>query len=192
MNMKSLRCNTFRCERRSGVRRADRPDSRAWSRRPAAQQIPLGVPRAGAVSWVWHRLRGMALDKGLTCSRSIPNIAFGTQCGSFGMAARSGWSKLGFDGFGGTAKSNEAVTSPTVWSRHWLRLGTGTPNLLRSSFNCEVWSRTVLHLSGPRLYGVRARSIVLRGNQNSVRRRMTCRRRGQHYIPPGVTRAIGG
>jgi hypothetical protein len=39
---------------------------------------------------------------------------------------------------------------------------------------------------------VRARSIVLRGKQNSVRRRMTCRRRGQHHIPSGVTRALGG
>ncbi len=33
------------------------------------------------------------------------------------------------------------------------RLGTGTTNLVRSNFSCEVWSKTVLHFSGPRLYG---------------------------------------
>ena len=51
-NMESLPCNDFRREQRSGERRADRRDVGPRRRRPATQQIPLGVPRPGAVSWV--------------------------------------------------------------------------------------------------------------------------------------------
>ncbi len=77
----------------------------------------------------------------------------GTHCGSFGSAATVGCSKLGLDGFGGAAKLNADVISPTVALRHALMLGTGTPNGLETNFSCEVWSKTSLHLSGPRLYG---------------------------------------
>ncbi|SON64032.1 hypothetical protein MSIMFI_05564 [Mycobacterium simulans] len=81
----------------------------------------------------------------------MPNTAFGTHCGSFVSAFTLGWSKLGFDGFGGDAKLNVEVMSPTVAFRQALILGTGTPNRALISFSVEVWSKVSLTFRGPRL-----------------------------------------
>ncbi|AIQ09013.1 hypothetical protein LJ80_12875 [Mycobacterium tuberculosis] len=45
---------------------------------------------------------------------TVPSTALGTHCGNFGSALSRGWSRLGFDGFGGAAKLNVEVISPTV------------------------------------------------------------------------------
>src|SRR5882672_7368695 len=74
-------------------------------------------------------------------------------CGSFGTAASRGWLRLGGATFGGDAKLNAEVMSPTTPSRQAVRLGTGTPNRARMSFNCEVWSNVSWTISPPRLHG---------------------------------------
>jgi len=60
---------------------------------------------------------------------------------------------LGLEGFGGTAKLNAVVKSPTVEFRQALMLGTGTPKRALMNFRVDVWSRTVETFRGPRLYG---------------------------------------
>ncbi|CFB28199.1 Uncharacterised protein [Mycobacterium tuberculosis] len=83
----------------------------------------------------------------------VPNTTLGMHCGSFGSAPSNGWLKLGLVEFGGVAKLNAEVMSPTTPSRQAVMLGTGTPNRARINFNCEVWSNVSETISGPRLYG---------------------------------------
>ncbi|POX97614.1 hypothetical protein C3473_01395 [Mycobacterium kansasii] len=75
----------------------------------------------------------------------------GTHCGRVLSACRPGWPKLGFDGFGGTAKLKVDVISPVTLRRQAVRLGTGTPNRVSSNRSCEVWSNVSWTMRPPRL-----------------------------------------